>query len=89
MTIKSIIICIAIFLVLRILFRFLLPVISIFTSAKRTMDQIRQQQQQAYQAQNNYQSQQQQRGSSAQNASKDKKPNTSIEGEYIDYEEVK
>lgn len=82
MTLKTIIIGLAIFFLIRIIFRFFLPVFRIVRSAQKTMNDMREQQNQYYQQ-------------TKQNSTTDTFNNTSqkssknVEGEYIDFEEVK
>lgn len=81
MTLKTIIICIAIIFVIRIIYKFFLPVIGIYKTAQKAMKEMNRHQQQHMQNMQNERSSQ-----SDANASYNKKP---VEGEYIDYEEVK
>lgn len=81
MTLKTIIICIAIIFFIRIVYKFFLPIFGIYRTAKKAMNEMKNHQNRHfdnYNAQQNPQNNQQSTQSS-------KGP---VEGEYIDYEEV-
>jgi len=85
MTFKTIIGCILLFFVFRFLYRFLVPIIRVTRATQKSMSDLRNQMQNMQNAQGFAQNQQQQ----AQAQPQAKKATPQIDGEYIEFEEVK